>query len=72
LTEEGEKLQIYSVEDGVTAEATRKLYKVFFDNFLDYCQIQDPSVLLNESPRQIEDRIIGYVRLGQGTHKGKR
>lgn len=55
-------MQIYGVEDGVTAEATRKLYKVLFDNFLDYCQIQDPSVLLKESPRQIEDRVIGYVR----------
>lgn len=63
-------LQVYSVEDGIGAEATRKLYKVLFDNFLDYCQIQDPSVLLKENPRQLEDRIIGYVRF-LATTKGR-
>jgi integrase len=54
--------QVYGVEDGVAAEKTRKLYKVLFDNFLDYCQLQDPAILLKEHPRQLENRIIGYVR----------
>jgi integrase len=57
-----ERETVYSVEDGIAAERTRNLYKVLFDNFLDYCQLSDLTILLKENPRQLENRIIGYVR----------
>lgn len=69
ITIEGQN-QIYGVDEGLQSPETARRYKVSFKGFLDYCQVSKYD-LLQESPRRLEDRIIGYIRFlhefkGQG------
>lgn len=57
-----ERATVYDVEDGLSCERTKERYRVAFRLFLNYCHLDEPTSLLTENPRLIEDRVIGYVR----------
>jgi integrase len=66
-----ERSTVYDVEDGLASERTKERYRVAFRLFLEYCQCDSHS-LLDENPRRLEDRIIGYIRfLDQVKHQAR-
>jgi integrase len=57
-----ERTTVYNVEDGLSSIRTKERYRDAFRLFLKYCQLEDATPLLEENPRRLEDRIIGYIR----------
>lgn len=57
-----ERTTIYSIEDGLSSIRTKERYRDAFRLFLKYCQLENAASLLDENPRRLEERIIGYVR----------
>jgi len=53
--------QIYKVDEGIPSPNTRLRYRSAFSLFLIYCRQTDLSVLIQQEPRLIEARIIGYI-----------
>ena len=57
-----EQPTICCVEDGLAAERTKERYRVAFRLFLQHCQLSNPTPLLQENPRHLENRIIDLIR----------
>lgn len=54
-------LEHYSVEDGIKVAVTQRRYRIAFQGFLTFTK-QTAEQLLQEQPRQIEHKIISYIR----------